>query len=345
MNRVLRLALFTAILYQCSGRELGAEPNSLEAWLRDKRAVQPQCCTVDALDAIAERIQEDLDILTQSVFEIGFNLQEFINLGMLEKYPAASCSHLCYAKPATRSGWYYIKGGKGPHRMFCNMEMHGSPFGSTQGWMKAIDFDMKRPDQECPKGFKFIHQQGQRVCAKTVKKGCQSIIFPLYGIPYKRLCGRAGAFQVGTNNAFHRFACDDCTIDGPYVDGISLTYDYPRKHIWSLAASWTGYRDSRYRAVCPCAKGKGTQPPKFVGDSYFCEVGQYWSDKKRFAEDDPLWDGDGCGDDEKNCCDAPGLPWFCTDIPQGTRKDIEVRVCTDEEEEDVYFQSMEVYVQ
>ncbi len=100
--------------------------------------------------------------------------------------------------------------------------------------------------------------------------------------------------------------------------------------------------------MCPCAQGKGTPPPKFVGDNYFCEVGQYWSSKKRFAANDPLWDGEGCGSDEKDCCEAPGLPWFCTDIPNGgTSKDIEVRVCADQDvhDEDLYFQSMEVYVQ
>lgn len=306
-----------------------------------------QCCTVDFLNGFADGIQEDLDILTEAVFEIGFNLQEFINLGMMEKYPASSCSHLCYAKPGTPSGWYYIRGGKGvpPHRMYCNMDMQGSPFGSAQGWMKAIDFDMRRPDQQCPEGFKFLYQQGQRVCAKTVEKGCQSITFPLYDIPYKRLCGRAGAFQVGTNNAFHRFKCDHCTtINDPYVDGISITYDYPRKHIWSLAATWTG---NYGRAVCPCATGRGTPPPKFVGDNYFCEIGKYWPSKNMFADTDPLWDGEGCGNDEKQCCEAPGLPWFCTDIPGGTNKDIEIRVCADQDiyDEDLFWQSMEIYVQ
>jgi hypothetical protein len=346
MNQAVIGALLSMVLTLCSGRELGSEGAPVEAWLRGKRTAD-QCCTLDSLDEFSSTIQQSLDVLTQSVFEIGFDLQEFINLGMMEKYPASSCSHLCYAKPATPSGWYFIKGNKGTHKVYCNMEMHGSPFGSAQGWMKAIDFDMRRPDEHCPKGFKFIHQQGQRVCAKSVNRGCQSVSFPLHDMPYKRLCGRAGAFQVGTNNAFHRFNCDHCTINDPYVDGISLTYDYPRQHIWSLAASWTGYRDDYYRGVCPCARGRGTAPPKFVGDNYFCEVGEYWSSKHRFADDDPLWDGKGCGDDEKKCCEDPGLPWFCTDISGGTSKDIEVRVCADEEnrDENLYFQSMEVYVQ
>ena len=339
---ILASAMLVCLLLQlCSSSKELAVDNNLEAWLRSKRTA-PQCCTADLLNGIADGIQEDLDILTQSVFEIGFNLQEFINMGMVEKYPAPSCSHLCYAKPGTPSGWYYIRGRKGvpPRRMYCDMDMQGSPFGSTQGWMKAIDFDMRRSDQHCPKGFTFLHRQGQRVCVKTVERGCQSISFPLYDIPYKRLCGRAGAFQILTNDAFNRYACSPCTINDPYVDGISITYDYPRKHIWSLAAS-LGIHEQ-----CPCATG-GAPPPKFVGNNYFCEVGLYNYPKNKFANTDPLWDGEGCGDDDKKCCEVPGLPWFCTDIPGGTNKDIEIRVCGDESSsnEDIYWQLMEIYVQ
>ncbi len=325
------------------------DPNPLDKWVRSKRDNVWQFCTIDALEQLETTLREDLDILTQSVFEIGFNLQEFINLGMVEKYPAQSCSHLCYAKPGMPSGYYYISPGKGksPYRMFCNMEMQGSPFGSTQGWMKVADFDMRRPQDACPKGFRFVHWQGQRVCAKTVRGGCQSVTFPLYGFPYGRLCGRGGAFQVGTNNAFHRFNCEHCSINDPYVDGISITHGSPRRHIWSLATSWTGYLKKGYTAVCPCAAGKGTPPPAFVGDNYFCEVGQYWSSRKKIDAADPLWDGEGCGRDEERCCEAPGLPWFCTDIPGGSHYDIEVRVCADQAttDEDLLWQSLEMYIQ
>lgn len=259
------------LLFSLSLSTAAPEPhhNPLEQWVREKRAADHQCCTLAALDTVATGIRQDLDVLTQSVFEIGFNLQEFINLGMQEKYPAHSCTHLCYAKPGTPSGWYYVRGGGGgpPHKVYCDMEMQGSPFGATQGWMKVVDFNMQRPHEYCPEGFRLVHQQGQRACAKTVGRGCQSVLFPLHGIPYRRLCGRAGAFQVGTNNAFHRFECPHCSINQPYLDGISITHHaHPhRRHIWSLAASWTGFRDKHYPVVCPCGTGKGTPPPDFVG--------------------------------------------------------------------------------
>lgn len=346
MKPVASVCLLLCLL--CGSEAEKRRPNSLEKWIRNKReAPKDQCCTLGALDVLADTLQQDLDFLLQAVFDIDFTLQEFIQLGTVEKYPAPSCHYLYYAKYAT-SGYYYIGKGEGitPHKVYCNMDMSGSPFGSTQGWMKVADFDMRRKGEECPPGFQLVEQQGLRLCAKKVEKGCQSIKFPLYGVPYQRLCGRASAFQLGTNNAFHRFNCDHCnTIDSPYVDGISITHDYPRRHIWSLAASWTSYNGKAYRGLCPCSRGKGTGPPDFVGGNYFCETGQYWSSKKRFDEDDPLWDGEGCDKDEKDCCEAPGLPWFCTDVEGDYYQDIEVRVCQDETKEDLYLQFLDIYVQ
>lgn len=324
--------------------------SSFQHWIRDRRSGGAQCCTADALDELQSSLQEDIDLLTQTVFEIGFNLQEFIHLGLQEKYPALSCKDLCYAKPGTPSGMYWLSGPKTiadshPAKMYCEMKMDVPIFGTTQGWMRVADLDLSDPTQECPSGFHLIHKQGKRLCGKNVEKGCQSIKFPSHYVEYQRVCGRAHAFQVGTNNPFHRFKCDHCSIDDPYLDGISVTYGYPRQHIWSLGAAWTAYRDSDYRAVCPCSKGKGTPPPKFVGDNYFCEFGKSWDGK--IDVEDPLWDGEGCTDEEEKCCNSPGLPWFCTDLPKPTSEDIEVRVCADQDkhDEDLYLELLQIYVQ
>ena len=328
-----------------------APDNKAIEYGRVKRSGSDQTCTLDALDELRESLQNELDFLTQTVLEIGFNLQEFINLGLQEKYPAPSCSALYYSKPQMPSGHYWLSCGKpdvAPAKMYCNMHKDVPGFGSTYGWMQLAHLDMKDSSQYCPDGFKEVNQQGKRACAKTVERGCQSIVLPTYHIQYSRVCGRAHAYQIGSNNAFHRFGCKHCTIDDPYVDGISVTYgSYPRQHIWSLAASWTDYKDKNYRALCPCSKGKGTPAPEFVGYNYFCETGKYWSSKKRFDANDPLWDGEGCSSGERECCEAPGLPWFCTDVPKGTGEDIEVRVCADEEKgnEDLYLEQLEIFVQ
>ena len=62
-------------------------------------------------------------------------------------------------------------------------------------------------------------------------------------------------------------------INSYYVDGMSITYGSPRKHIWTYAVGLSD--DHNYNGVynCPCAKYPGTAPPSFVGDHYYCESG------------------------------------------------------------------------
>ena len=341
---LLLLAISVSTQVGHSSAEEGANP--LQEWFRAKRTGDSQCCTLDALDSLQVTLQSELQFISQSVLEVGFNLQQFINLGLDPKYPAPSCSALHYSKPYMPSGDYWLGKASNPGRMHCRMHMDNPNMGGKQGWIQLINLDLTDKSQSCPKGFKLIYQQGKRLCAKTVKEGCQSIILPTYGIEYSRVCGRASAFQIGTNNAFYRFNCEHCTINDPYIDGISITHGtHPRKHIWSLAAAWTEYRDSHYRALCPCAKGRGTAPPSFVGRNYYCETGQYWQRKKMFDDDDPLWDGKGCSSKEEDCCDLPDLPWFCADVSKGTADDVEVRVCADQDKynEDLYLEKLEVY--
>lgn len=49
----------------------------------------------------------------------------------------------------------------------------------------------------------------------------------------------------------------------------------------------------------------------------------------------------------RECCEWPGLPWFCKDLPQPTTDDIEVRVGGDENQdnEDVWVNLIQLYVQ
>ena len=228
--------------------------------------------------------------------------------------------------------------------MYCYMDMKIPIFGKTRGWMQVANLDLNDPHQECPSGFKLITHP-RRLCAKSVDRGCSSIIFHTHHIKYKRVCGRAVAYQVGTNNAFHRFKCDHCTIDDPYVDGISFTHGtYPRKHIWSLAANWVEKKHD-YPASCPCAGHSRSEPPAFVGKDYYCETGK--SKDNKIDVKDPLWDGEGCGRDERDCCAQPDLPWFCKDLPEPTMDDIEVRVCADESKgnEDLWFELIQIYAQ
>ena len=87
-----------------------------------------------------------------------------------------------------------------------------------------------------------------------------------------------------------------------------------------------------YSAKCPCSilNRHGTiNIPSFVGNDYFCETGvppgQPWS--YSFHANDPLWDGQGCGQNS-TCCTFNNPPWFCKEFPQSTNADLEVRLCS-----------------
>ena len=85
--------------------------------------------------------------------------------------------------------------------------------------------------------------------------------------------------------------------------------------------------------------------PGFVGEDYYCETGSRTRVQQHYYFNDPLWDGEGC-EGENECCDRGG-PWFCKQLPQLTRDDIEVRVCTNSagSDEDAVLEQIELYIQ
>ena len=76
-------------------------------------------------------------------------------------------------------------------------------------------------------------------------------------------------YQFGSPDAFADCLVP-CTIENPYVDGISITHGAsPRVHIWTCAAGLHEYNIERHN--CPC--NGGPSPPSFVGSDYYCESG------------------------------------------------------------------------
>ena len=50
-------------------------------------------------------------------------------------------------------------------------------------------------------------------------------------IPYSKVCGMVAGYQKGTTDGYHTFKS---VINGPYFNGVSITYGLPQKHIWSF---------------------------------------------------------------------------------------------------------------
>ena len=215
---------------------------------------------------------------------------------------------------------------------------------STEGgWTRLAYLDMTDSTVDCPSGFKLYESGGVRACGRSSDNapGCQSIKFPSNGISYSEVCGRVVVYQYGFPDALHTTG----NINTAYVDGVSITQGYHRKHIWTLIA---GGFDSSFLSVCrcPCNTPPGTQPPPFVGDDYFCESGNPNSNVASVLySSDPLWDGEGCGTMEVNCCAAAGLPWFHK-TSSSTTDYLELRVCSNEsiQDEDIPISFYELYV-
>ena len=66
--------------------------------------------------------------------------------------------------------------------------------------------------------------------------------------------------------------------------------------------------------------------PEYVGRDYFCDSDSQVDTTKQFVEDenDPLWDGQGCGP-TSSCCEFNNPPYFCKHLNHTTSEDMEMR--------------------
>ena len=271
-----------------------------------------------------------------------------VDQGKYECNPAKSCHQIKKFVPESPSGYYYVRQNTGPAvHVYCDMTR--SCGGISGGWMRVANFDVDH--HSCPNGLRPLNDYIKRCVVPGVNAGCSSTIFEVHDIPYQRVCGKVIGYQKGTTDAFANFV-GSYSIEGAYVDGVSLTHGHnPRHHIWTFvsAVDESDYHGST-TSVCPCTNSlaSGLQVPNFVGNNYFCDTGsEPIREYTRLFHEDPLWDGAGCGS-ASTCCSFNNPPWFMKDLlSPGTTDDIELRVCKDEPraDEDVGLKSIELFVQ
>ncbi len=219
------------------------------------------------------------------------------------------------------------------------------------GWRKVVSLDITDTSQSCPRGLKLTGYS-KRSCgvAHTVYGKCASVIFPVGGGQYSRVCGRAKAYQWGYMESFWSYYFASRGINAAYVDGLSFTHGTPRTHIWTFAAGRNQgisgeIEDGRQR--CPCNPGNIYGSPPFVGNDYFCESGARSTYVRgRHLHTDPLWDGQGCINGN-TCCQHNKPPWFKKALPTPTTNNIEMRVCTSHHalsDANIALEQMELYV-
>ena len=211
--------------------------------------------------------------------------------------------------------------------------------------MRAAYIDMTDENNTCPQGLNYTVTSSTRMCTRSHSTaGCTSVNFLTHGVPYTKFCGRALAYQVGTTDGFYNYHYSaQSSLNGYYVDGLSVTHGDPRSHIWTFASGFS--KDDNYpQWNCPCALHAGPAAPPFVGEDYFCESGVSGGYHFGVWFLDSLWDLQGCVSGS-TCCSRGG-PWFTTTLSQEVSDDIEVRMCFDEgsSNEDIGLEQLEIYV-
>ena len=243
-------------------------------------------------------------------------------LGTSEANPASSCNEIYQHNPTSRGtiDQYWIKTDEGLFNVTCNMKLKCG--GVVGGWMQVVDVDMNRNDS-CPGTWQKITNP-RTLCVGLSSGGCASANFDVKGVSYDNICGQAKAYQKGSPDAFERRTE---SIDGIYVEGISITLGSPRKHVWTYATGLSDDHRDYPKHNCPCATFPGPSPPAFVGNDYYCESGNVGTfDAAAYYLSDPLWDGSGCGNGN-GCCAQTGMPWFHKTLPITMIDDFEIRIC------------------
>ena len=247
-----------------------------------------------------------------------------------EDNPATSCKEIHDCNSTAPSGYYWVNTTTGPLQVYCQMETNNCG-NITGGWMRAAYIDMTNVSNTCPQGLTYTVESSTRMCTRSHSGSysCSSVTFPTHGVPYTKVCGRARGYQYYATPSFAQYyQASQITLDSSYVSGLSVTYGFPRNHIWTFVAGYS--KDYNYGNCCNCpcaAPYPGHTAPPFVGEKYFCESGNTGALEypPQWYLTDPLWDSQGCASGS-TCCDRGG-PWFITTLSQEVSDDIEVRMC------------------
>ena len=280
-----------------------------------------------------EQLQNDTNLLIQNI---------------LNPHLALTCEDIHSWFPAASSGEYWVRSELSSTNALVYCDMTRSCGGVTGGWMRVAHVDMRDEDTMCPGSLELMPVPF-RTCRLSSNNYplCSADLFSAHLMPYSHVCGMIKAYQFGSPDAF---GDTSGSINTQYVDGIVLnTNDAQKKHIWTFAAA-QNENANELTAVCPCinmsTSEEARNPPSFVGNDYFCDTAATNGKVDMLYEDDPLWDGAGCGP-QNTCCSFNNPPWFYKKLLQPTIADIEMRVCRDETmfEEDILIEIVEIYVQ
>ena len=191
-------------------------------------------------------------------------------------------------------------------------------------WTRIYHFDISK-DKSCPSNWQLIEHEGEKGCDSKVTGACSPIYIEVGDMDFDEVCGMALGRQIAFPDAFS--VGTGAVINSLYVDGLSITYGFPREHVWTYAVGAS--KNPLFGGSggnCPCDDG---QPqPHFVGENMYCDSGHQSSNTAQIeAYDDnyslytdihnhTLWKAP-CGKGIMNtCCGESGItedvkpPWF-----------------------------------
>ena len=134
-------------------------------------------------------------------------------------------------------------------------------------------------------------------------------------MPYTKVCGRAIAYQRGTDDAFYNYnRAGQRSLNDYYVDGLSVTHGNPWSPFWTLHAAGLSKGGNYSCCNIPCALYPDPSAPQFMEGNYFCESAiSAIPQNGVWYLADPLWDSQG---GERHRC--------------GTTRDIRIATNTEE---------------
>ena len=289
-----------------------------------------------------EDLQAQLSIINQERAQLKMvHFGKCALTGLGKTTAAESCDAIFQTDPSCSTGYYLVYNDKEPVLTYCHAPL--TLCGVLGRWRRVAHINMTEESASCPPGLVETSNTGlnKRACGRSVDNKCSSVLYPAGQTNYTQVCGIVQGYQFGDNNAFGPSYHYRINIDGPYLDGISITAGQPRQHLWSYAVR----HDETRGIACPCNNRSNliTHVPHFVGGHHYCESGFSVHLGGKTAWDDPLWDGAGCTTAGNQCCEHYG--WFHRVIAN-TTDDIEVRWCSNgpRSREDVYTDLVEIWV-
>ena len=129
-----------------------------------------------------------------------------------------SCYHILTCNPQGQSGMYWIRNGptaeEGAHQFFCELEEERC---GLRGLMRVAHINMSEPCSTCPPPLAQYWANSTKVCGPAVHVGCDSVVFPVHGVEYNYVCGRAVIFSMWLHDTLlYTFVISTLVASPPY---------------------------------------------------------------------------------------------------------------------------------